>query len=1577
MGKSLTNRLHRFISIVFISLTVCAISVFICFYFLNQCQKTLESINESRYYSDNLVDELRQSSDDLTRLARTYVVTGDTMFRNQFYEVIRIRNGEAFRPENYEYVYWDLFAVHGLKPTIKRHSKIPLLVLYGKAGFSPKELAILKETKRHSDSLVFLENEAFSLVSEAIDKSNKITTSLFKAQREKAIQLLHGEKYHKAKYAIMSHLNEFYTLSNKRLLARIQEEKQHIYLSTILLIGLFVLSVLLLLVLLYLNLKLKSKLIIDLNKNVDERTSELLIKNHEIELQNIEYTQLNEELHQINELLIQSQENEAKLKEYFEQIFTINPDAITITRLYDGKIVQANAGFKTLFGFSEDDYLKYSTIKLNIWQSYADRESFIKIIKDKNGCKDFETTLCRKDGSIFSALVSASIISIDEVTYILGVTRDITERKKTEETIKQKELMLSEINKMLQLVIETIPVRIFWKDRNSIFLGCNTLFAKDAGKESPSEIIGKSDYDMVWQNEAEAYISDDKLVMNNTISKIGYEESQTTKNGSIIWLKTTKIPLLDADEDVIGVLGTYEDITEIKKVDESKRLADEQVRKLSLAIEQSPVTTVITDLEGNIVFVNPKFTETTGYTAEEAMGQNPRILKSEFTPKSVYDDLWKTLSSGRNWYGILQNKRKNGQYYWESAVISPVKNAKGETINYLAVKEDITERKLIEEALVESTQTAQRYLDIASEIIISLDTHGNINLVNENGLKLLGYTHNELRGKNWFETCLDGDLVKEIAIVYKKLMMGELENIAKYEYDIRTKTGEVKTILWYNTILFDADRNIVGTISSGEDITDRKHSEEMLREQEAFLRVLTDNIPGMVGYWTKDLICEFANTAYQEWFGLTKQEMYGISMQVLMNEELFALTKPNIEKVLAGEYVSFERILHKPNGEVGYVWAHYVPNYINEVVKGFYVLVSDITEIKQAELAVKRITTRLELATRAGKVGVWDYDLVHNSLLWDAQMYALYGITKENFVGAYETWIAGLHPEDVERGNEEIQMAIRGEKDFDTEFKVIWPDGSIHTIRAIATVQRDEKGKALNIIGTNWEITQQKEIEANLSKTAEDLRAKNIELDKAFREVEIAYARANEMAFEAEAANKSKSIFVANMSHEIRTPLNAIIGFSQLLNRDKLLTDHQKEYSFSIIRAGEHLLELINDILELSKVEAGKVVLKPVNIDLHSFLEDIQLIFKERTQSKHITFSYEIAKNVPQFILIDQSKLRQILFNLIGNAVKFTENGGISVRVSIKQEGKNIAYLVVDVEDTGHGIHEVEINNLFKQFVQTSTGINKGSGTGLGLALSKELANLMGGDITVKSEFGKGSTFTFYVKISKGNKDAVVNEYSKRIVGIDKKQRKPKILVVDDKEENVKIVTNLLKIVGYETNEAYNGQDAIEQFLIWNPDLIVMDMRMPIMDGYEATKRIRSNSNGKNIPIIALTAGTLEEEQKNLTTFNIQGFIRKPFHENELLQAISCVLNVKYLYEDEAKISNVDYSNDIDRIQSDIVNLPEIIIKEMFEAIEVADIDTIMDLIKEIEKQNKELATYLLSLATKYDYTHLQIILKK
>jgi PAS domain S-box-containing protein len=1562
------KRIHKLLLSAFILLLLLTVAITFMFYFWNNQQNKLADTNEIRYKSADLADELRQSSDDLTRLARTYVITGDTMFKNQYFEVLKIRRGKSPRPDCYNHAYWDLLATHSPQKMCSSTTFISLKNKIIAAGFSNKEINVMSKVEALSDSLALLEINAFN----AFEGNNRIYNI---ANKKVAIEFLFSEEYHRIKSSIMLTLNTFLTLSENRTLNDVTHEKRKIREIGIIIILLFILEIIFFIIIFLLNSKQKSQIIRDLNHKVEERTRDLNEKKQEIETQNEEYASINEELHNRNQELVQSQKELQNVTDHFKGLFNVNPDAILISKADDGKILQINDAFTAILGFTAEEVQGKTTHDINIWVDLQDRKRFIAKVMEQGQCNNFEAIIRRKERNYITCLISASLINLENEPHIISVTRNISERKQSMLKIMESELKLSKINKMLQIVIETIPVRLFWKDKKLNFLGCNTLFAKDAGFQSPTEIIGKNDFDMPWKHEAEVYRSDDLFVINSATSKIGYEELQTTPNGEEIWLRTTKVPLYDVENDIIGVLGAYEDITLRKKEEEVKRIIDDQIRLLSLAIEQSPVTTVITDMDGNITFANHKFEETTGYTISEALGKNPRILKSENTPNTVYKDLWQTLVSGKNWHGVLQNKKKNGDYYWESAVISPVKNKDGVTTNYLAVKEDITTRIEAEKALQESIKKAQQYLNVASEIIIALDVSGNVTLINDNGLKLIGYNQDEIIGKNWFKTCLESNLVSEIEIVFNKFVNGELDNIAKYEYDIITKNGDIKTILWFNSILDDVDGKTIGVISSGEDITERKRNEELLKKQEDFLRVLTDNIPGMVGYWNRDLICEFANNAYLEWFGKTKQEMIGMTMKQMMGEELFIKNYPHIEKVLKGKIVVFERTIVKPNGETGYLWAHYIPNIQDEKVKGFYVLVNDISELKKAEFALKQLSTRLELAIQAGGVGVWDYDIINNRLIWDDQMFALYGIKKNEFIGAYEAWLAGLHPEDKERGDAEIQMAIAGEKDFDTEFRVVWSDGSVHNVKALARVQRDDTGKALNMIGTNWDITVQKQIEESLFKTAEQLRIKNQELDESFRKVEMAFAQANEMAAEAEAANKSKSMFLANMSHEIRTPLNAIIGFSQLMNREKNLNDSQREYNQSIIRAGEHLLELINDILELSKIEAGRIVLNPSTINLHTFLRDIQLIFHERTLSKHIQFIFETSENLPQYIITDSGKLRQIFLNLIGNAVKFTEEGGVAVRVKVEKKNSEKSVLIVEIQDSGPGIPEHELRDLFQHFVQTSSGINKGSGTGLGLALSKEIAVLMGGDISIKSEVGKGSTFTFIVEITEGTIDSLGKENNKRTIRLADNQKKYKILVVDDKIENLQVVMDLLRMVGFETNEAINGQDAITKFHIWNPDLILMDMRMPIMDGYEATTQIKATEKGKNVPIIALTASSFEEERKRTESLNLQGYIRKPFREKELFATIADVLKVTYVYEDESTFDNSEYSQNDESIKSDILKLPHQLVLDMIHCISVADIDHFLSLIKSIDEKYSDLAKYLETLASNYDYVHLNKIL--
>jgi signal transduction histidine kinase/DNA-binding NarL/FixJ family response regulator len=492
------------------------------------------------------------------------------------------------------------------------------------------------------------------------------------------------------------------------------------------------------------------------------------------------------------------------------------------------------------------------------------------------------------------------------------------------------------------------------------------------------------------------------------------------------------------------------------------------------------------------------------------------------------------------------------------------------------------------------------------------------------------------------------------------------------------------------------------------------------------------------------------------------------------------------------------------------------------------------------------------------------------------------------------------------------------------------------------------EGKPARMVGTHTDITEQKKSESAL------IKAKS----------------------EAETANKSKSTFLANMSHEIRTPLNAIIGFSQLLNREKLLTDKQREYITSINRAGEHLLKLINDILELSKIEAGHMELNPKNVDLYAFLNEMQMMFKERAQSKQLQFILENPGDLPQYIVADDQKLRQIFINLLGNAIKFTDKGGVAVRTRIDKGIGDKSRLIAEIQDSGPGIPDDELGKLFKQFEQASAGIKSSSGTGLGLALSRELAMLMGGDITVSSIEGKGSVFTLNIEVNPGKPEIGQAYITKHVVCIENPRDDYRVLVVDDKEENRLVVVNFLKLAGFKTNQAINGHDAIAKFEQWNPHLILMDMRMPVMDGYEATRRIKSSGKGRQTPIIALAASSFEDEQKNKTGIEFQGSIRKPFNESELFDTIGNVLGIGYIYEEEtAPDAPSRYLDNAALVEEDIARMEDELVLKIKDAVEAADFHLLIKLIKTTENDNPELAAYLTSKANGYDYDYLQKIL--
>jgi len=635
----------------------------------------------------------------------------------------------------------------------------------------------------------------------------------------------------------------------------------------------------------------------------------------------------------------------------------------------------------------------------------------------------------------------------------------------------------------------------------------------------------------------------------------------------------------------------------------------EELRKLSQAVEQSPATVVITDTQGMIQYVNPKFVELTGYTAAEVIGQNPRILSTGTHPPEFYREMWETINSGRVWHGEFCNRKKNGELYWESASIAPVRDAQGETTHHVAVKEDITEARQAEQALREA-------------------------------------------------------------------------------YSIINRSPAV-AFLW-------------------------------------------ENAEG------------------------------------------------------------------------------------------------------------------------------WPVAFVSDNVMM------LFGYTAEEFTSGKVAYAQTIHPDDLERVEEEVTSASsdEGTASFVHEpYRIITKDGRVKWLDDRTFIRRDDKGRITHYEGLCVDITDRKEAEEQL------LQARD----------------------RAEAANRAKSEFLANMSHEIRTPMNAVLGFTEILG-GLIIDARQKQYLQSIQTSSRTLLALINDILDLSKVEAGRLELEYGAVSLQAMFAEVGQIFSHKTAEKELDLRIEIEPEVPAVLVLDEIRLRQILLNLVGNAVKFTDAGYVrlSVNSRFREEAQSTVDLIFEVEDTGIGIPEEEQEMVFGAFEQ-QTGQSQAQygGTGLGLAITRRLIEMMGGQISVTSEVGQGSTFQVLLRDIGVAAVADLEVFEADAIDVEGVQFGPAtVLVADDVATNREVVRGYLEPYGFSFLEARDGQEALGIMREQRPDLVLMDIKMPVLDGFTASRIAKADRGIRDIPVVALTAHGLRESEEEIGQV-CDGFLWKPVSRSDLVAELA------------------------------------------------------------------------------------------
>ncbi|MCV2350529.1 response regulator [Paucibacter sp. Y2R2-4] len=524
----------------------------------------------------------------------------------------------------------------------------------------------------------------------------------------------------------------------------------------------------------------------------------------------------------------------------------------------------------------------------------------------------------------------------------------------------------------------------------------------------------------------------------------------------------------------------------------------------------------------------------------------------------------------------------------------------------------------------------------------------------------------------------------------------------------------------------------------------------------------------------------------------------------------------------------------------------------------------DITARVQEHQALEQAHGLVRLAADSGSIGIWDYDLVQGSLKWDPWMYRLYGLAPSETLGPYDLWARHLHPDDRAATELALQEALQGHKPFSTEFRIIWSDGSVHHIRGSALIQRDQEGRAVRMVGVNWDTTEHHRAQADLQ----------------------------EAKAAAEAASQAKSQFLANMSHEIRTPMNAVLGMLTLLRRTPL-SDRQADYVVKTEGAARALLGLLNEILDFSKIEAGKMSLDPQPMRLDQLLRDLAVILSASVGSKKLELLFDIDSNLPEEWVVDGMRLRQVLINLTGNAIKFTEVGEVVLSIQVLTQDAASVRVRFAVQDTGIGIAPENQARIFAGFTQAEASTTRRfGGTGLGVAISQRLVALMGGELTLSSELGRGSCFEFTLQLQKLSTPS--RQPRPRVLASEPGMRRA--LVVDDNALCREVLGRLCAAQGWQVELAASGDEAIAMLQSQASaglapfQALFIDWQMPGLDGWQTMARIRELGLSGAAPLIVMVTAQDREQLAQRHPSEqalLSGYLVKPITASMLFDAVA------------------------------------------------------------------------------------------
>jgi PAS domain S-box-containing protein len=726
------------------------------------------------------------------------------------------------------------------------------------------------------------------------------------------------------------------------------------------------------------------------------------------------------------------------------------------------------------------------------------------------------------------------------------------------------------------------------------------------------------------------------------------------------------------------------------------------------------------------------------------------------------------------------------------------------------------------------------------------------------GLSVLG----EIRRKNPFVPVLVITGIGNVTVAVKALQAGASDYLVKSTFDADRLGRSI------------ADCVMKGAIAAKD--AEILAKTEALRASEERNRLLLDSLSqdsvimldlqGNVASW---------NATAQRISGYAADEILGKNFAVFFTEEDIAAGVPSqiLDIARGAGCHAVEGLRVRKDGSLFH--AHVVIDAIRDetgALRGFANVIRDITELAAERAALRLANQRITLATEGGGIGIWDYAVTSGEMVWDAWMFRLYGMLPQPHPWRQDTWLARIHPHDLESVAKAWQDAIAGKTPYNIEFRVVWDDQSQHTLRGCAQLINDGASQGARLIGVNWDVTESRDLAAKLAQHA---------------------GRLAEALQAAEQANRAKSRFLAGMSHELRTPLNCILGNARLLRKAGRLQPAEEQRLDSMLTAGTHLLVMIERVLDLSAIETDRIAVQAERLDLRllasACLDIVRPMAEEKGLSLHLSVAADVARNV----VTDPVRLRQILLNLIGNAVKFTRSGGVDLRVRTTANGARMRF---DVIDTGPGIPPDGQAVLFQEFGRLQTGEGRSvEGAGLGLALSTRLATLLGGQLGYVDNPGGGSIFWLEMPMLEAESPPEPAVLATAPKPSDTAPRAPAgplhVLVVDDSEMNLDIAASFIHHLGHKVTCAGSGAEAVAAVQAGHFDLVFMDVQMPDMDGLEATRQIRALPGARGqVPIVALTAQVFTEQLAECRQAGMTGHLGKPFTEAALYSALADIV---------------------------------------------------------------------------------------